>query len=91
MEKRCRYFYRQVRVLTFPLDIPEPESDGRAITKCAYHLDVPAVNIHDGLADADIGKHFKEVYNLDTLEPTSEWQQIYLTVSEELADLGISL
>jgi methylamine--corrinoid protein Co-methyltransferase len=45
----------------------------------------------DGLADADIGKHFKEVYNLDTLEPTPEWQHTYEAVIQELEEMGLSL
>jgi methylamine--corrinoid protein Co-methyltransferase len=45
----------------------------------------------DSLKDADIGKHFREVYNLDTLEPTPEWQQTYQEVVTEFNELGLSL
>lgn len=45
----------------------------------------------DALPTADIGKHFREVYNLDTLEPTREWQQTYEEVITELKGLGLPL
>jgi methylamine---corrinoid protein Co-methyltransferase len=40
---------------------------------------------------ADIGKHFRETYNLDTLEPSPEWQGVYEEVVAELETFGISL
>jgi methylamine--corrinoid protein Co-methyltransferase len=45
----------------------------------------------DSLPSADIGKHFRETYNLETLEPTPEWQAIYGDVLSELNELGLSL
>ncbi len=45
----------------------------------------------DSLPSADIGKHFRDTYNLDTLEPTPEWQSIYQGVISELKELGLSL
>jgi methylamine--corrinoid protein Co-methyltransferase len=45
----------------------------------------------DTLPSADIGKHFREVYNLDTLEPTPEWQGTYQDVITELNAMGLSL
>jgi len=45
----------------------------------------------DGLPSADIGKHFRETYNLDTLEPTPEWQATYQDVLSELEELGLTL
>ena len=45
----------------------------------------------DGLAAPDIGKHFREVYNLNTLEPTLEWLQVYEEVIAELKMLGLPL
>lgn len=45
----------------------------------------------DKLPTADIGKHFRETYNLDTLEPTPEWQGTYEEVITELKELGLSL
>ena len=37
------------------------------------------------------GKRFDEVYDLETLEPTQDWQDVYDSVSEELSDLGLQL
>jgi methylamine--corrinoid protein Co-methyltransferase len=45
----------------------------------------------DVLPSADIGKHFRETYNLDTLEPTPEWQATNQAVLSELSELGLSL
>ena len=45
----------------------------------------------DGIPTADIGKHFRETYNLDTLEPTPEWLGTYQDVISELTDLGLAL
>jgi methylamine--corrinoid protein Co-methyltransferase len=43
------------------------------------------------LPTADIGKHFRETYNLNTLEPTPEWQATYEEVVTELEELGLTL
>jgi methylamine--corrinoid protein Co-methyltransferase len=43
------------------------------------------------LPTANIGKHFRDVYNLDTLEPTHDWLQVYEEVIAELTMLGLSL
>ncbi len=40
---------------------------------------------------ADIGKHFRETYDLDSLEPTPEWMGVYEEVVVEFTSLGISL
>lgn len=45
----------------------------------------------EAIASADIGRHFKEVYNLDTLEPTQEWLRVYEQVVIELKTLGLKL
>ena len=45
----------------------------------------------DKLPTADIGKHFRETYNLDTLEPVPGWQGIYEDVIAELKGLGLTL
>ena len=45
----------------------------------------------NALAAPDIGKHFREVYNLDTLEPTRAWLQVYEEVITELKKLGLPL
>jgi methylamine--corrinoid protein Co-methyltransferase len=37
------------------------------------------------------GKPFEEVYNMDTVEPTPEWQEMYDEVRDELIDMGIPL
>lgn len=39
-----------------------------------------------------IGKPFDQVYDLETIQPTAEWQQIYESVCEELEEvLGVDL
>jgi methylamine--corrinoid protein Co-methyltransferase len=40
---------------------------------------------------ADVGKHFRETYNLDTLEPALAWQQSYEDVVDELKEISINL
>ena len=40
---------------------------------------------------ADTGIHFRDSYNLDTLEPAPAWQGTYEEVIEELKDLGLNL
>jgi hypothetical protein len=49
------------------------------------------VKYRDRLQSPDIGKHFRETYNLDKLLPTPEWQEVYETVISELNELGLSL
>jgi hypothetical protein len=43
------------------------------------------------LAEPDLGKPFPELYNLETLEPTQEWLDIYNQVKGELSDLGLDM
>jgi methylamine--corrinoid protein Co-methyltransferase len=38
-----------------------------------------------------IGKPFEEVYDVDNVEPTPEWQGMYEEVSEELLKMGLPL
>ena len=38
-----------------------------------------------------IGKPFQEVYDLQSLQPTSEWMEIYQEVKDELTAMGIAL
>lgn len=38
-----------------------------------------------------IGKPFEEVYDIDNIEPTSEWQGMYDEVRNELIKMGLSL
>lgn len=45
----------------------------------------------DDLAKKPIGKPFEEVYDLDNIEPTPEWQGMYDEVREELIKLGLPL
>jgi methylamine--corrinoid protein Co-methyltransferase len=45
----------------------------------------------ESIPTADIGKHFRETYNLDTLEPAQDWQETYRKVISELNELGLSL
>jgi methylamine--corrinoid protein Co-methyltransferase len=39
--------------------------------------------------NAPLGKTFEECYDLETLEPTKEYQEIYGKVKAEFRDLGI--
>lgn len=41
--------------------------------------------------DGNPGKHFTEVYNMNTITPTAEWEGMYFAVKEELKELGIIL
>ena len=44
------------------------------------------------LGVAMAGKHFTEAYDLETLQPTAEWQALYEEVCQEMEDLlGLSL
>lgn len=45
----------------------------------------------DGQKEQKIGKPFPEVYDLETLEPTVEWQSVVDEVIEELEDLGLKI
>ena len=37
------------------------------------------------------GKSFRELYDLETLEPTKEWFDLHLKVKTELIELGVPL
>jgi methylamine--corrinoid protein Co-methyltransferase len=43
------------------------------------------------LKDPDIGKPFQEAYDMDNMEPISEWEDIYRRVKSEVIQLGIPL
>jgi hypothetical protein len=45
----------------------------------------------EGIPSADIGQHFRETYNLDTLEPTPEWTATYQEAIKDLTGLGLAL
>jgi methylamine---corrinoid protein Co-methyltransferase len=45
----------------------------------------------DQLDKQPFGQPFEEVYNLDTIEPTPEWQGMYEEVREELIEMGIPM
>jgi methylamine--corrinoid protein Co-methyltransferase len=45
----------------------------------------------DQLGAAPSGKSFAECYNVETLEPTDEWRQIYDEVKDEVIKAGIPL
>jgi methylamine--corrinoid protein Co-methyltransferase len=54
------------------------------------------VNRLIALYEADLdtnpqGKPFEEVYDMETVEPTAEWQGIYDEVREELVDMGLPM
>jgi methylamine--corrinoid protein Co-methyltransferase len=45
----------------------------------------------DGQGEGKIGMRFDEVYDLETLEPTKEWQAVFDQACEELESLGVPL
>jgi hypothetical protein len=45
----------------------------------------------DNLSKPNLGKPFPELYNLDTLEPTQEWHEVYEQVKGELGNMGIDM
>ena len=44
----------------------------------------------DKLAEAPIGKRLDECYNLETLEPTQEYVELYGEVKEKLSKFGLN-
>jgi methylamine--corrinoid protein Co-methyltransferase len=60
-------------------------ADGNAI------LNKLVPRYRNALPNANIGKHFRDVYNLETLQPTREWLQVYEQVVNELSMMGLSL
>jgi len=44
----------------------------------------------DDLTTQPYGKHFKEVYDLKTIQPTDEWLKMYEEVKNEAAGWGLS-
>jgi methylamine--corrinoid protein Co-methyltransferase len=53
---------------------------------------VPLYAEKQKLGEALAGKHFKDAYNVDTVQPTPEWQGIYDEVCKEVSVLvGLSL
>ena len=42
-------------------------------------------------AEKNIGLPFDQVYDLDSIEPTREWQNLYESVCEELTEYGLDL
>jgi methylamine--corrinoid protein Co-methyltransferase len=45
----------------------------------------------DGQKEMRIGKPFNEIYDLNTLQPTAEWMNLYNQACEELERLGLPL
>jgi methylamine---corrinoid protein Co-methyltransferase len=45
----------------------------------------------DGLKEMKSGKHFRDVYNLDKLEPTPEWMGMYEKACSEMVEMGLPL
>ncbi len=45
----------------------------------------------DDLENKPIGKPFEEVYDIDKVEPTPEWQGMYDEVRDELIKMGLPL
>lgn len=45
----------------------------------------------DNLAEPNLGKPFPELYDLETLEPTREWQDIYDHARLELSTMGLDM
>ena len=70
------------------LHIHSTVSDGRfspeEIVQKAY------AKYEDDLTKQPYGKHFKEVYDLKTIQPTDEWLRMYEEVKNEVAGWGLS-
>ena len=45
----------------------------------------------DKLREPPAGKRFQDCYDLETMEPTKEWLDIYLKVKREIIELGVPL
>jgi len=45
----------------------------------------------DSIKEPDLGVPFQKAYNMDTLEPTPEWESAYRKVKAECIELGIPL
>jgi len=45
----------------------------------------------DSIKEPDLGVPFQEAYDMDTLEPTPEWEAMYRKVKAECIELGIPL
>ena len=45
----------------------------------------------EDLPNKPVGQPFQEVYDMKTLQPTSEWNGLYQEVKKELIDMGLSL
>jgi methylamine--corrinoid protein Co-methyltransferase len=45
----------------------------------------------DDLEKKPVGKPFEEVYDLDSIEPTPDWQGTYDSVREQLIKAGLLL
>jgi len=43
------------------------------------------------LANPELGKNFREVYNMDSITPKEEWLEMYNKVKKELKDMGLAL
>jgi hypothetical protein len=38
-----------------------------------------------------LGKPFPELYNTSTLEPNSEWMEVYIQVKDQLTGMGLDM
>jgi methylamine--corrinoid protein Co-methyltransferase len=45
----------------------------------------------DSIKTPDLGIPFQKAYDMDTLQPTPEWEATYRKVKNECIDLGIPL
>ncbi len=70
------------------------------VSHAASAMELEAVNdvvkallpkYEDSIKEPDLGVPFQKAYNLDTLEPTPEWEGAYRSVKQECIDLGIPL
>ena len=44
-----------------------------------------------GLKEEPAGKPFEEVYDLETITPRAEWQDLYDEVKDELSQMGLPI
>jgi methylamine--corrinoid protein Co-methyltransferase len=60
------------------------QAANEAVLECLEHYEA-------SLPNPNLGKSFPELYNLDTLEPGNEWQDIYHTVCRQLTQSGLAM
>ena len=60
-----------------------------ALIQPVFQLRGATNRYEDQLAEAPIGKRLDECYNLETLEPTQEYVELYEGVKDKLSKFGL--